>query len=153
MPRCGTVYVGELLSRHPALHAYSHEMWEFPALRLTPDVIALQQKFVLEYKSNWDKLGEADFLPFMIAGLVLSVADLTRQARVSIVDAVAAPTTLLLLFVAIYAAIHILSWSQVRYRLPVDALLILFAAAAIAELTGRILSFRQVTAPGAGVQS
>lgn len=93
------------------------------------------------------------FLPFMIVGLVLSLIDLARRARTSIVDAAAAPTTLLLLFVTIYAAIHILSWSQVRYRLPVDAILILFAAAAIAELAGRILSFRQVTAPEAGVQS
>lgn len=70
MPRCGTVYVGELLSHHPALHAYPHKMWEFPALKLTPDVIALQKKFVLGYKLNWDKLGEADFLPLIGATLL-----------------------------------------------------------------------------------
>jgi hypothetical protein len=30
---------------------------------------------------------------------------------------------------------HILTWTLVRYRLPVDAILILFAGLAIAELT------------------
>lgn len=70
MPRSGTVYVGELLRRHPALYAYAHHLWEFPAVQLTPDVATLQQKFVLGYKGNRDKLGDADFLPLFGAALI-----------------------------------------------------------------------------------
>ncbi|HXV96942.1 MAG TPA: hypothetical protein VEC93_00860, partial [Anaerolineae bacterium] len=38
MPRSGTVYVGELLCRHPDLYAYPHHLWELPVLPLTADV-------------------------------------------------------------------------------------------------------------------
>jgi hypothetical protein len=33
-----------------------------------------------------------------------------------------------------YTLIHLLSWAQIRYRLPVDAVLLLFAAIAMADL-------------------
>jgi 4-amino-4-deoxy-L-arabinose transferase-like glycosyltransferase len=45
---------------------------------------------------------------------------------------------LLYLFILIYTAIHLLSWSYVRYRLPVDAVLVIFAALAIHHLAIRI---------------
>ena len=45
---------------------------------------------------------------------------------------------LLYLFIAIYSLIHILSWSLARYRLPIDATLLLFAARAIHELAERV---------------
>jgi hypothetical protein len=41
---------------------------------------------------------------------------------------------ILYLFTMIYTAIHLLSWSLIRYRLPVDAVLIVFAGAALVEL-------------------
>lgn len=70
MPRSGTVYAGELLRRHPALYAYAHHLWEFPAIQLTPDITSIQQKFILGYKGNHDKLGDADFLPLFGAALI-----------------------------------------------------------------------------------
>lgn len=70
MPRSGTVYVGELLRRHPQLHAYPHHLWELPALQLTGDVLKLQQKFLLGYWLNNDKLADADFLPLFGAALL-----------------------------------------------------------------------------------
>jgi hypothetical protein len=39
----------------------------------------------------------------------------------------ASPAGLLMLFSLVYSAIHILSWSLIRYRLPVDAVLLVFA--------------------------
>jgi hypothetical protein len=60
-------------------------------------------------------------LPFMLYGLVISL----RQWRSCL---------LLYGFVAVYALIHILSWTGPRYRLPIDAVLIVFAGLAVVEL-------------------
>jgi protein-tyrosine sulfotransferase len=70
MPRSGTVYVGELLRRHPHIVAYPYQLWEFPALQLTADVLALQQKFILSYRPNSGKLADEEFLPLFGASLI-----------------------------------------------------------------------------------
>jgi protein-tyrosine sulfotransferase len=62
MPRSGTVYVGELLRLHPNLYAYPNQIWEFPALTLTDDLIRLQKKFLFNYRFNRDKFEENDFV-------------------------------------------------------------------------------------------
>jgi hypothetical protein len=41
---------------------------------------------------------------------------------------------ILYLFIVIYTAIHLLSWALVRYRLPIDAVLIIFAGATLVEI-------------------
>jgi len=41
---------------------------------------------------------------------------------------------LLVLFVTVYTGIHLLSWALIRYRLPVDAVLLVFAGLAVREL-------------------
>jgi hypothetical protein len=41
---------------------------------------------------------------------------------------------LLYLYVAIYTLVHLLSWTLIRYRLPVDAVLVIFAAVAVVWL-------------------
>jgi hypothetical protein len=43
------------------------------------------------------------------------------------------PLILLYLFILVYTGIHLLSWALVRYRLPVDAVFVIFAALALAE--------------------
>ena len=70
MPRSGTVYAGELLRLHPEISHYPHQLWEFPALQLTADILELQQKFLRGYKKNRDKLGTAEFLPLFGASLI-----------------------------------------------------------------------------------
>lgn len=56
------------------------------------------------------------FLPFMILGIALS----TTRAGPGV--------ALLLGFVVLYTLLHLMTWTLVRYRLPVDAVLVLFAA-------------------------
>ncbi|MFW6062879.1 MAG: hypothetical protein ACOC9V_01765 [Chloroflexota bacterium] len=73
------------------------------------------------------------FLPFMIIGVAQRLLARAREARRSPLAALAAPDTLLLLFILVYTGIHVLSWTQVRYRLPVDAVLVLFAALGLAN--------------------
>jgi 4-amino-4-deoxy-L-arabinose transferase-like glycosyltransferase len=57
------------------------------------------------------------------------------------------PTLVLHLFVAAYTAIHLLSWALIRYRLPVDAVLLVFAGVAMAKLPAKIFSSPPVGRP------
>jgi protein-tyrosine sulfotransferase len=70
MPRSGTVYIGELLRRHPDLYAYPHQLWEVPALQLTGDLHRLQSNFLAGYKPNAGKLEEEDFVALFGSSLL-----------------------------------------------------------------------------------
>lgn len=67
------------------------------------------------------------FLPFMIYGLLRSLVK--RPSPYA---------SLVYLFVSLYAAIHLLSWALIRYRLPVDAVMIIFAGLGVAHLMIRL---------------
>ncbi len=56
--------------------------------------------------------------PFMVAGLWIARARWRRSMP-------------LLMFASIYTLIHLASWSLIRYRLPVDAVLMVFAAVGV----------------------
>ena len=58
----------------------------------------------------------------------------------SIVLFFSSPTALLVLFMSFYSLLHILTWAMTRYRLPVDAVAINFAALAIHHLMTRVTS-------------
>ncbi|MEP7355648.1 MAG: hypothetical protein ABI847_00250 [Anaerolineales bacterium] len=68
-------------------------------------------------------------LPFMLAGLAMWLADFRRRERRPSVWL----SGLLVLFIVIYSLIHLLSWALPRYRLPVDAVGLIFAARALAD--------------------
>ncbi|MFQ5578009.1 MAG: ArnT family glycosyltransferase, partial [Anaerolineae bacterium] len=65
--------------------------------------------------------------PFMIYGIIYSA----RRPR-------SAQPVMVYLFVVIYTAIHLLTWALIRYRLPVDALLLIFAAIALVDIRARL---------------
>jgi hypothetical protein len=80
------------------------------------------------------------FLPFMLYGLMLAIQDARqgeplRQTGAS--DLRLTFLALVWLFMAVYTAVHLASWANVRYRLPVDATLLIFAAVGIANLVQR----------------
>jgi hypothetical protein len=77
------------------------------------------------------------FLPFMLYGMWLSYA---RRAELGSFK----PVVLLYLFMLVYTGIHVLTWTLIRYRLPVDAILILFAGGAILDLAVRVPSLRKL---------
>ena len=77
-------------------------------------------------------------LPFMLYGLYHSFA--SRQKPL-----INQPVFLLYLFVFVYSMIHILTWTMVRYRLPVDAVLLVFAGLAVVDLAERIPAIRKWT--------
>lgn len=64
------------------------------------------------------------FLPFMLYGLVIALRHRGFAAR----------NALVFLFVVTYSLLHLLTWAMVRYRLPVDAVLVVFAAVAGVDL-------------------
>ncbi|MEZ4555375.1 MAG: hypothetical protein R2851_07385 [Caldilineaceae bacterium] len=45
---------------------------------------------------------------------------------------------LLYLFMLVYTGIHLATWTLIRYRLPVDAVLLIFAAFGVATLAARL---------------
>lgn len=73
-------------------------------------------------------------MPFMLYGLWLS----SRLVRLKWGSVQASQILLLWMFAALYTAIHLLTWALIRYRLPVDAVLLIFAALAIADIVTRI---------------
>ena len=73
-------------------------------------------------------------LPFMIYGIYLEVgAKIPGKGGTFSSSAL----TLTLGFVVFYSVLHIATWAMSRYRLPVDAVLLIFAAVGIADLAQR----------------
>jgi len=73
-------------------------------------------------------------LPLMLYGLFLARRSWRR-------------CLLLLLFAVVYNAIHLLTWPAVRYRLPVDAVMLLYAAVAVVHIAGWLLARRRAVRP------
>jgi hypothetical protein len=74
------------------------------------------------------------YLPFMVLGLGLSVSRWRNFVP-------------LYLFILIHTGIHLLSWPSPRYRLPVDAVLIVFAGLTLIELAKQLKSWRRGLSP------
>jgi hypothetical protein len=65
-------------------------------------------------------------LPFMLLGLFLTMK---RKMNVD--------QWLLIIFILLYTGVHLATWALIRYRLPVDAILLVFAGRAIVDLLAR----------------
>jgi hypothetical protein len=74
------------------------------------------------------------FLPFMLLGLYLSIPRWRNFLP-------------LYLFIVIHTGIHLLSWPAPRYRLPVDAVLMVFAGLTLIELAKQLKTWRQRFSP------
>ncbi len=81
------------------------------------------------------------FLPFMLYGLFVAIR---RKATIweSHIPWVRTPLALILLFAVFYSLMHIFTWAMPRYRLPVDAVMLLFAALAAIDLVERLRGWR-----------
>ncbi|MCB0254172.1 MAG: hypothetical protein KDI55_10600 [Anaerolineae bacterium] len=98
-------------------------------------------------------------LPFMLYGLWVSIRQQLeverapkRRSRFATLSHISISNQgLLYLFVISYSLLHIFTWAFPRYRLPVDSVLILFAALGITDIvrrliaTGNGLALRQVS--------
>jgi hypothetical protein len=92
--------------------------------------------------SNLARVGSFGItLPFMLYGLL----QITRLVRTPQTVTQRAELTLLGLFILIYTGIHLASWTLIRYRLPVDSILILFAGLGLIDLAERLSFVRLST--------
>ena len=57
------------------------------------------------------------------------------------------PLGLLTTFIVFYSMVHLLSWALIRYRLPVDTVLVIFAGYALVDLAQRIGAWRHAAQP------
>jgi 4-amino-4-deoxy-L-arabinose transferase-like glycosyltransferase len=94
--------------------------------------------------SNISRVGSFGlFLPFMVYGLFVSFPLLRRIKGEEERAGKRALLVLFLIFIVVYSGVHLLSWAYVRYRLPVDTVLVIFAAIGIYDLCGRLGSWRR----------
>jgi len=92
------------------------------------------------------------FLPFMLYGIALAAKGRSKkeEGRSNLQHSTERPagadlqpffhlpsSFFLLMFIAFYSLLHIATWAMSRYRLPVDAVALIFAALAISHLWGR----------------
>jgi 4-amino-4-deoxy-L-arabinose transferase-like glycosyltransferase len=81
-------------------------------------------------------------LPFVLAGLWRSGRDFVSRLLGRRKYQGVPGRGLLCAFAAVYSLVHLLSWALVRYRLPVDAVLVIFAAAGVVATVDRLLAGR-----------
>lgn len=93
--------------------------------------------------SNISRVGSFGVaLPFMLLGVWLT---LTAEFKTG-TSLKKSGILLILLFIVVYIGIHLASWTLIRYRLPVDAFLLIFAALGIAKIaTKRFFAVRMKT--------
>lgn len=90
--------------------------------------------------SNISRVGSFGIiLPFMVYGLVLSLRKKRPESGNHLLSLFTSHIGLLLLFAVIYTSVHLLTWALIRYRLPIDAVLLPFAAYAVADIFERLL--------------
>lgn len=86
------------------------------------------------------------FLPLMLAGIGLALVEYRRRRvraaprtrRTGLAAWLRSDVALWLGFFGLYTALHLASWAHLRYRLPTDAVLILFAGLAVVRLAQRL---------------
>jgi hypothetical protein len=90
-------------------------------------------------------------LPFMLFGAILWLVRVWRLAGGKIISrlwsVVVQPGGLLLLFFLVYVGVHLLSWAGIRYRLPADAVMLLFAAYSFYSLLNKVSRSRENPLP------
>jgi 4-amino-4-deoxy-L-arabinose transferase-like glycosyltransferase len=84
-------------------------------------------------------------LPFMLYGLFLAGKRIASERGNLFINVFTSPAGLLILFAIVYSTVHLLTWALIRYRLPVDAVLIPFAALAVSDLYSRFNKNEVVT--------
>jgi hypothetical protein len=83
-------------------------------------------------------------LPLLVIGTVVASFRM-RNSSGDDGDQADCPGALLLLLVAVaYTAVHLVTWTLIRYRLPVDAVMMPFAALAVVSLWQRVSNIAPV---------
>ena len=74
--------------------------------------------------------------PFMLYGSYLAFSN----KKFTLSSLISSPTFFLIGFALVYSGIHLLSWALIRYRLPVDAVMLVFAGYALVDIGKKVYS-------------
>ena len=89
--------------------------------------------------SNLTRVGSFGIaLPFMVLGSVIWLLDEYKRSK-NLCVMWTQPGGLLLLFIFVYVLVHLLSWAGIRYRLPTDAVGLVFASGGLVWILKRVL--------------
>jgi hypothetical protein len=77
-------------------------------------------------------------LPFAAYGVYRALRARGNPAFYPAAGWTTSEVALLLLFVVFYSVLHVMTWAFPRYRLPVDAVLVVFAGLGVGDLGGRV---------------
>jgi hypothetical protein len=100
-----------------------------------PDYFEFWPTSTTSLLNNFGRVGSFGlFLPFMLAGIWLALRLAGPKALGGWRKFSTTPFALLLLFMFVYTAMHVLTWAMPRYRLPVDVVAFSFAALALYTL-------------------
>jgi hypothetical protein len=78
-------------------------------------------------------------LPFLLAGLFIAARRPAAAPPASAPNAARFRGVILVMLLAgLYCLVHLLTWTLIRYRLPVDAMVMPFAAVAIVHVFHRV---------------
>ena len=78
------------------------------------------------------------FLPFILYGLWLALRAAGPRSILGLINFSITPLAFIVLFMIVYSLLHILTWAMPRYRLPVDATMVPFAALAVYDLARQV---------------
>jgi hypothetical protein len=93
--------------------------------------------------SNISRVGSFGlFLPFMLYGVILALRPGKLEGHFGR-EVDRGVYLLVYVVLLVYTGIHLLTWAYVRYRLPIDPLLILFAALGLDDLYARFVRRRE----------
>jgi hypothetical protein len=94
--------------------------------------------------NNLGRMGSIGvLLPFVLAGIVIAIRNGGPGVLGGWRNFSTTPLAMLLLFMLIYSILHILTWAMPRYRLPVDAAALPFAALALDVVALAVLKRRR----------
>jgi 4-amino-4-deoxy-L-arabinose transferase-like glycosyltransferase len=71
--------------------------------------------------------------PFMLYGLLATIANIKKFTSINKFMII-----LFITFILFYTMLHLLSWALIRYRMPIDAVMLVFASYAIFNIASRI---------------
>ena len=81
MPRSGTVFVGELLRKHPVVEAYPNNLWEIPFLECVPRLLDYRTEFFKGYVQNQKQMALNDLLPLCGASFLSYLHDFCPSGK------------------------------------------------------------------------
>jgi hypothetical protein len=109
------------------------------SLSRVPDYFEFWPTSDTTFINNLGRVGSWGLLlPFILYGLWLALRAAGPRSILGWINFSITPLAFIVLFMIVYSLLHILTWAMPRYRLPVDATMVPFAALAVYDLARQV---------------